>query len=340
MYDAIVIGAGPAGCAAAIRLAKSGARVLLVEKMRLPREKSCSGILIKKSINLVREHFGGDVPDSVKCCPFDNRGMVLFDDGGTEYRFEQEGLNIWRSAFDGWLAERCAAAGVEVRDGTAALSCEERKKSVWVYLRDEETYHETGRYVVVCEGAVGAIRREMQAAEKDYIVTYQTFCTGQIDLDPHYFYAFLQPAFSQYDAWFNAKDDFLVMGVSVRDASEAGRYHDAFVSFLTKRYGALFRETVRAERWIMPRIRPGCQVWTGTERVLLAGEVAGFLNPMGEGISSAIETGIAAARAIADGTVSGYRNAVEPVRAYMSRQWGYVADLSGTFSEMKLPPTG
>jgi flavin-dependent dehydrogenase len=42
----------------------------------------------------------------------------------------------------------------------------------------------------------------------------------------------------------------------------------------------------------------GCQINYGIGRILFAGEAAGFLNPMGEGISSGLESGFAAAKAI------------------------------------------
>ena len=42
-FDAIVAGAGPAGATAARLLARSGARVLLLDKARFPREKPCGG---------------------------------------------------------------------------------------------------------------------------------------------------------------------------------------------------------------------------------------------------------------------------------------------------------
>jgi len=50
----------------------------------------------------------------------------------------------------------------------------------------------------------------------------------------------------------------------------------------------------------MPHIRPDCPVTYGRGRVLFAGEIAGFLNPMGEGISSGMESGYCAAHAIAN----------------------------------------
>src|SRR5688572_33495727 len=45
MWDAVVIGAGPAGSVAARQLALQGKRVLLVEKDKLPRDKVCGGCL-------------------------------------------------------------------------------------------------------------------------------------------------------------------------------------------------------------------------------------------------------------------------------------------------------
>ena len=45
MYDAIIIGAGPAGCIAAILLARGGRNVCLIEQHRFPRDKVCGECL-------------------------------------------------------------------------------------------------------------------------------------------------------------------------------------------------------------------------------------------------------------------------------------------------------
>src|SRR5438445_13371109 len=53
MFDLIVIGGGPAGSAAAITAARGGARVLLLERGRLPRHKVCGEFVSAESLELL-----------------------------------------------------------------------------------------------------------------------------------------------------------------------------------------------------------------------------------------------------------------------------------------------
>lgn len=59
---------------------------------KCPRYKSCSGQLIKRTVDLVQEYFGVAIPASVMCTPAESRGMIFTNDKGKEFRFEQTGL--------------------------------------------------------------------------------------------------------------------------------------------------------------------------------------------------------------------------------------------------------
>ncbi len=345
MYDVIAVGAGPAGCTAAKALAEKGYNVLLVEKFKMPRYKSCSGVLIKKSMELVKKYFGEAVPESAMCTPTDNRGMIFTNDAGKEYRFGQEGLNVWRSHFDGWLAGKAKESGAEVMDGVAALSCTEKDGFVEVCLHGQKNYTERAKYVIDCEGVVGTLKRQfagkINGEVPGYITTYQTFNEGSIDLDLHYFYAYLQPELSEYDAWFNVKDDLLVLGVSVKDMDKIRYYYGRFIAYMEEKHHLRISRQTKEEKWLMPHIRPGCHVDYGVGRILFAGEVAGFLNPMGEGISAGVESGYCAASAVAghfdnpETVREAYRQSTENLKSYMQRQWSLVGGMTGTFREME-----
>ena len=112
-YDAIVVGAGPAGSATAIRLARGGARVLLVDKARFPRDKPCGGGL---TLRAVRE-----LPVSVEPVVehvVDRFGLRLRYGTRIE-RQSREPLVLMtqRIRLDHHLLEQAAVAGAEVRDG-------------------------------------------------------------------------------------------------------------------------------------------------------------------------------------------------------------------------------
>ena len=347
MYDVIIIGAGPAGSSAAKELAGSGYRVLLVEKFKMPRNKSCSGILIKKSIDLVKQYFGEVTPLYTQCTPIDNRGMIFTNDNGKEYRYEQEGLNIWRGSFDYWLVKKAVEAGAEFRDETVAISCIEQLEGVEVQLKGMNDYTEYAKYVIACDGVIGSIKRKLLNARNNYITTFQTFNKGSIDLDYHYFYAYLQPHLSEYDAWFNVKDNYLILGVSVKDITKIEYYYSQFLSYMEQKHNLIIEKQEWVEKWLMPHIMPDCPVEYGKGKVLFAGETANFLNPMGEGISAGMESGYAAAKAIGqyglsdsdsdlDKVYSAYRNNTAALKNYMVRQWSFVASMAGTFKHMRI----
>jgi menaquinone-9 beta-reductase len=118
-WDAIVIGAGPAGAMAARRVASAGARVLLVEKKKLPRSKVCGACLSRAALAELELAGLGSLVGSLGGIDLDEfqlrfRGRLLrMDLAG--------GAVLSRERFDAGLAGEAVAAGCRLIDGTVAV---------------------------------------------------------------------------------------------------------------------------------------------------------------------------------------------------------------------------
>src|SRR5262249_40290799 len=62
-FDAVVVGAGPAGSVAALVLARGGARVALADKASFPRDKACGDLVGPRGVQVLAE-LGVRVPDA------------------------------------------------------------------------------------------------------------------------------------------------------------------------------------------------------------------------------------------------------------------------------------
>src|SRR6266704_4563799 len=81
-WDAVVVGAGPAGSATARLLAQAGARVLLLDRAAFPRDKPCSEYLSPQSTRVL-ERLGADVVAAVEAAaPARLFGMKLVAPSG------------------------------------------------------------------------------------------------------------------------------------------------------------------------------------------------------------------------------------------------------------------
>ena len=118
-WDVVVAGAGPAGSATSLLLARSGMRVLLLDRARFPREKPCSEYLSPESTRVL-ERLGKDVLAAVAAAsPAQLTGMRVVAPSGTGVvgRFETFSFALPRTRFDTILRAAAEAAGAEVREG-------------------------------------------------------------------------------------------------------------------------------------------------------------------------------------------------------------------------------
>jgi geranylgeranyl reductase family protein len=119
-FDVIVVGAGPAGSTAAYRLSQAGARVLLLDRERFPRDKPCGGGLTYRAVRELPVSVEPVVEDTVRRFQLGFRYAHRFE------RRTEEPLILMtqRRRLDEHLAEQAAAAGAEFRDGVRATALE------------------------------------------------------------------------------------------------------------------------------------------------------------------------------------------------------------------------
>jgi geranylgeranyl reductase family protein len=121
-FDVLIVGAGPAGSTTAYRLAAAGARVLLLDRARFPRDKPCGGGI---SARAMRE------------LPFDPHPVIehVADRMELSYRGRRAHIRggchplaylTQRRRLDHFLVEQAMNAGAELRDGVSVTDiCED-----------------------------------------------------------------------------------------------------------------------------------------------------------------------------------------------------------------------
>lgn len=301
-YDVVVVGAGPSGAAAAKVMVEAGLGVLVVERKKLPRYKICSGLINEKSLRLTERHFGR-IPEECYCRPRIVKGVRLWYDSERfrDWPFGEKGApNVWRAQYDEWLIRRsgaevrdqCLLRGFEMHDGGVRLYCQDRRDGA-VEIRS--------KYLVSAEGCLSSIRTRLNPElerSSHWFLAYQNYYEGSSELDPEWYHGFLDPAFGEIYGWFNVKDDYVIFGTSCRKGGRFAPYLENFSAFLKEHFALKLGRLVRKSSCLGTNMCATGNFYLGKERVLLVGEAAGFLNMFGEGISSALATGLLAGRAI------------------------------------------
>jgi geranylgeranyl reductase family protein len=330
-YDVIVVGAGPAGNAAAYGLASAGAKVALLEKQTLPRHKTCGGgmpMMMKSTLAL--EEARGLAPEAfVEQDTTSMRHTFNFADPYLASMNPNEGdnpLSLWmvqRSIFDNALTKRAAQAGAEVRDGLALRSLiVQAKQGVQIQAEGKSgIWQGTADYVIGADGANGMVakavglRKQRTLAIAIEAEVPHRWGEGHPDLRPdvvHLEYGAVRQGY----AWVFPKGDHINVGAGVfRPRGVDGRgdnsirplLHKAILDYMT------LLEVPKREEELIFHAHP-LPIWNGMDtiqtrdnRVLLAGDAAGLINPIfGDGILHAIKSGQIAAECLINKDAKSY----------------------------------
>jgi flavin-dependent dehydrogenase len=127
IYDALVIGGGPAGASTAIVLARAGWSVAVVEKSVFPRRKVCGEFVSATTLPLLREFGIGEAFSRAAGPPVRRVGVFAGETVATAAMPRAEGRDGWgralgRETLDRLLLDRAVAAGAHLRQPWKAVA--------------------------------------------------------------------------------------------------------------------------------------------------------------------------------------------------------------------------
>ena len=308
--DVVVVGAGPAGAAAAVELARAGRDVVVVDKARFPRDKCCGDGLTTLALREL-ETLGFD-PAPIDGW-FDVDAAWLRSPDGRETRVPLPDRGRYaavcpRLELDDALVALTRDAGATVHEGVNVRDVEVRADRAVVTVDGASFGEIHARYVVAADGMWSPVRKALGLGIDGYRGEWHAFrqyvgnVTGpaadrlivwfEPDLLPGYAWSFPLPG-NRANIGFGVLRDG---ERKVRDMAELWRdllQRPHVVAALGERAELEGRHTA----WPIPaRID---DVPLSSERVLFVGDAAAATDVMtGEGIGQALLTGRLAARAI------------------------------------------
>jgi menaquinone-9 beta-reductase len=345
-YDIVVVGAGPAGSAAAISLAERGRRVVLVDKATFPRDKVCGDFLSPRSLAVLDALGCLDAVQAVH--PHRIRRSTVYLGGqpisaGPLPQMGElpgYGLVVPRADLDEILVRRAAAAGAEVVEGVEAVGLTRDAGGVTVSTHGSALH---GRLAVLADGAHSRLTRAIgltASSGKTDPFALRAYFTG-VRCDPDTTAVFFEADYFPGYAWLfptGGGRANVGMGI-VMDVSR--RYginlRDRFVRWLEHDRGlrALLdgaRPDGKIVGWPLPTYQGEART-NYADRVLVVGDAGRFVDPInGEGIHTALESARIAS-SVADSALSAGDLSAGGLSAY-ERRWRLALELDLRTSDL------
>ncbi|MDP1805590.1 MAG: geranylgeranyl reductase family protein, partial [Acidimicrobiales bacterium] len=312
--DVVVVGGGPAGAAAAIRLTEQGHEVVLVDKATFPRDKICGDGLTAGALRLLEAL--GLAPAAVPSwMPVDD--VVVSSPSRHQVRFPlPRGQGSYavvarRSELDAALLDRARAVGVKVHEGHGCTGAAEEPDRVLVEVDGLGTI--SARFAIGADGMWSPLRKHLGLATDGYLGEWHAFrqyFTGVSPQAGRDLYVWFEPDLLPGYAWsFPLPHGGANVGFGIqRDGGKVARVQDMkalWPDLLARPHiASVLGPDARPESphraWPIPA-RVGDVLLSG-RRTLFAGDAAAATDPMtGEGIGQALLTGVLAADAIEAG---------------------------------------
>jgi geranylgeranyl reductase family protein len=308
--DVVVVGAGPAGTAAAITLAREGREVLLVDKATFPRDKCCGDGLTTGALRLL-EGLGLDASAVGSWTPVDD--VVVRSPSGREVTFPlPRGQGTFaavarRFDLDAALVDLARAAGVKVADGHACDGATVGDDRITLDVAGVGPV--AARYAIGADGMWSPLRKALGAAEPGYLGEWHAFRQYFRDVGPraaNELVVWFEPDLLPGYAWsFPLAGGRANVGFGIQRGHAPTRQMKALWPDLLQRphvrefLGAGAEPEAPHKAWPIPARVGDLPLHAAGGRALFVGDAAAATDPMtGEGIGQALLTGELAARAV------------------------------------------
>ncbi|WP_421120469.1 NAD(P)/FAD-dependent oxidoreductase [Aquihabitans daechungensis] len=309
--DVAIVGAGPAGAAAAITLARGGRSVVLLDKAAFPRDKICGDGITTGALRILQElgvqpgavASWTEVSDIHVVSPSKHRATFPLPRGRGQFAAVMR-----RTDLDDAIVDQAREAGATVLEGVEVTGATDGADEVVLELADGSTV--TAAHVIAADGMWSPMRKFLGTAVPGYLGEWHAFRQYFRNTGPQArdLWVWFEPDLLPGYAWsFPLPDGGANVGFGIqRGAKIATKEMKALWPELLARphiAEVLGPDAVAEDRhqaWPIPARTGDLALSAG--RVLWVGDAAAVTDPMtGEGIGQALLTGQLAAHAILDG---------------------------------------
>ena len=286
MFDIIVIGAGPAGTAAAFDLLTYGFKVLLVDKYPFPRKKACAGGITPKGYHLFRYDISSQVKrqcHAVKITPPSRNSFLIKDEKTLCYMTKREELDFFS-------LKMVMDKGAVFKVIKTIYSIEEGKNSIQINTSGGKF---SARFLIGADGSNSRVR-QLTATPRFYQKQFALEADVMLERPDKFHMEFDFSRMKKGYYWIFPKDDHVNIGIYSVNPDDKPKIKE-LEDFAGQRLNSSRLDRIKG----YPLCTGGYQYQPYSNRVLLAGDAAGLTERLfGEGIYFAVKSGQDAALSI------------------------------------------